>query len=192
MPLGSEVCAMTEVSTMTPPKPRAKAGAPGVPATRLERLLRRKQFLAVAAARHSAAAPGLVLQARKRKGVLPDQVSGDTPRLGYTASKKVGNAVARNRAKRRLRAAAALVLAEAALPLHDYVLVARQATVDRPWSDLLSDLRQTLKRLAPRPAPGQNVAARKSPRRGNAEAESSKHGIAGQDSNAIGEIVKLS
>ena len=61
-------------------------------------------------------------------------------RVGFTATRKLGNAVTRNRAKRRLRAAA-----QAALPLsgraaHDYVLVARPGTLSRPFSSLVEDL----------------------------------------------------
>ena len=61
-------------------------------------------------------------------------------RVGYTASRKVGNAVARNRAKRRLRAAAAAVLPLHGRSGHDYVLVARTATLTRDFADLLNDL----------------------------------------------------
>jgi len=65
-------------------------------------------------------------------------------RVGFTASRKVGNAVARNRAKRRLRAAAQAVLPSQARPCTDYVLVARPGTLTRPFADLLKDLAQTL------------------------------------------------
>jgi ribonuclease P protein component len=61
-------------------------------------------------------------------------------RVGFTASRKVGNAVARNRAKRRLRAAAAAVLPLHGREGHDYVLVARTATLTRAFADLLNDL----------------------------------------------------
>ena len=61
-------------------------------------------------------------------------------RVGFTASRKVGNAVARNRAKRRLRAAAAAVLPLHGRDGHDYVLVARTATLTRGFADLLNDL----------------------------------------------------
>jgi ribonuclease P protein component len=61
-------------------------------------------------------------------------------RVGFTASRKVGNAVARNRAKRRLRAAAQAILPEAAHACTDYVLIARPATLERPFPDLLKDL----------------------------------------------------
>jgi ribonuclease P protein component len=64
----------------------------------------------------------------------------DGLRVGFTASRKVGNAVARNRAKRRLRAAAAALLPLHGRAGHDYVLVARTATLTRPFADLLTDL----------------------------------------------------
>jgi ribonuclease P protein component len=66
-------------------------------------------------------------------------------RVGFTASKKIGNAVARNRAKRRLRAAARQVLPLLGRGGHDYVLVARGTTVARPFPDLLSDITTALK-----------------------------------------------
>ncbi len=61
-------------------------------------------------------------------------------RVGFTATRKLGNAVVRNRAKRRLRAAAAAVLPLSGRPAHDYVLVARPGTLDRPFSSLVEDL----------------------------------------------------
>jgi ribonuclease P protein component len=66
-------------------------------------------------------------------------------RVGFTASRKVGGAVQRNRAKRRLRAAAAAVLPLLGLPGNDYVLVARQSTLVRPFSGLLDDLAGAVK-----------------------------------------------
>lgn len=65
-------------------------------------------------------------------------------RLGFTASRKVGGAVERNRAKRRLRAAAQAVLPEQALPRTDYVLIARPATLTRPFEELVKDLAATV------------------------------------------------
>lgn len=66
-------------------------------------------------------------------------------RIGFTASKKIGNAVTRNRAKRRLRAAASQVLPLLGRPGHDYVLVARGTAVARPFPALLSDITTALK-----------------------------------------------
>ena len=87
--------------------------------------------------------PGLVLQACRRGAGEAD--SG--PRLGLTASRKVGNAVARNRARRRLRAAAEKVLPAMAEAGYDYVLIARKATPGRPFAALVGDLERALKRL---------------------------------------------
>jgi ribonuclease P protein component len=66
-------------------------------------------------------------------------------RIGFTASKKIGNAVARNRAKRKLRAAAQELLPLLGRPGHDYVLVARGTAVARPFAALLSDITTALK-----------------------------------------------
>ncbi len=65
-------------------------------------------------------------------------------RVGFTASRKVGGAVERNRAKRRLRAAAAAVLPGAARERTDYVLIARTSTLVRPFESLLDDLASAL------------------------------------------------
>ncbi|HZQ39956.1 MAG TPA: ribonuclease P protein component [Rhizomicrobium sp.] len=74
----------------------------------------------------------------------PEPLPG-TVRVGFTASKKVGNAVIRNRAKRRLRAAASQLLPLLGREGHDYVLVARGTTVARPFPALLSDISTALK-----------------------------------------------
>jgi ribonuclease P protein component len=108
------------------------------------RLKRREEFLRVAASRRKCALPGLVLQAARG---APDAAS---IRVGFTATKKLGGAVVRNRAKRRLRAAAAAVLPVAGTRGYDYVLVARAGTLDRSWPSLLDDLRKALEALAPK------------------------------------------
>ena len=108
----------------------------------LEKLRARSDYIAAAKAKH-VSTTGFVLQARKRM-----ETSAPHPRYGITCSKKVGNAVARNRAKRRLRA-----LANSVLPLlgrdgWDYVLIGRaQATVNQPFDMLLENLRFALKKL---------------------------------------------
>ena len=90
----------------------------------------------------------------KRQGTKGMMVQGlnrgdDGPmRVGFTCSKKVGNAVARNRAKRRLREAARLVLPDHGRPGWDYVLIgSRDRTADRPFDDLQNDLIHALRKL---------------------------------------------
>ena len=125
---------------MTPPETQGQgmnAEAPAAPpavSLCLETLRNRPDFLRAASARRQGTG-GFLLQARAR---------GDdsaTVRVGFTAYKKIGNAVARNRAKRRLREVARAILARDARPGWDYVLVAKPgATTTRDFTLLLDDL----------------------------------------------------
>jgi ribonuclease P protein component len=107
------------------------------------RLTQRQEFLKVAASRRRWVAQGLILQVAESPGPEPNAVF----RLGFTASRKVGGAVERNRARRRLKAAAAAVMTVHAARGMDYVLVARAETVRRPYAGLLADLERALKGL---------------------------------------------
>ncbi|MEJ6789077.1 ribonuclease P protein component [Brevundimonas sp. BR2-1] len=114
---------------------------------KIERMTSRPQFLA--AAKGVSEARGAVVVQRLDRGDDRSVV-----RLGFTATRKVGNAVIRNRAKRRLREAARAMAPLLAVPGSDYVFVARAGTADRPWDRLLDDVKSALTRLAtPRPAP---------------------------------------
>ena len=107
-------------------------------------LKNRSEFLRAAKAHHRASA-GFVLQGRKRG---PDETALDTIRVGFTCSKKVGNAVARNRAKRRLREIARTTLLPRGIPGWDYVLIGRaRTTADLAMADLNRDLKKALLEL---------------------------------------------
>lgn len=107
-------------------------------------LTRRADFLAAARARR-ASMPGFLLQARQRPAA--DGGAGAV-RVGFTCSKKVGNAVARNRAKRRLRALARALLASRGQPGWDYVLIGREgATAILDFAQMHRDLSAALDRV---------------------------------------------
>jgi ribonuclease P protein component len=115
------------------------------------RLKTRPEFLKVAATGAKWVTPGLVLQMRQRPATPAPGPAEDTgprqARVGFTVSRKVGNAIRRNRARRRLRAAVAEVLPEHGLAGCDYVLIGRAGTLKRGYADLLGDLRTALARI---------------------------------------------
>ena len=111
---------------------------------RIATLRNRPDFLKAAQARRAGTA-GFLLQARRRK---PDEPAEAPVRIGFTCSKKIGNAVARNRAKRRLRALAREVLPAHAHAGWDYVLVGRPGeTVSRDFRLLRDDLEAAMERV---------------------------------------------
>lgn len=138
---------------MTPPEMQGQgssAEAPNAPPAvslcektevTLKTLQNRPDFLRAASARRQGTG-GFLLQARER-------ADGDAiVRVGYTASKKTGNAVMRNRAKRRLREVARAILPTAGLPGWDYVLVSKPGvTTLRDFALLLADLRTALAQI---------------------------------------------
>lgn len=107
------------------------------------RLKKRAEFLRVAAKGRKAPAPGLVLQALER---------GDTAaaRYGFTVTKKVGNSVVRNRARRRLREVVRFLDREMALKGVDIVVIGRSGTCGRRFDALLGDYRKALRKAGVR------------------------------------------
>ena len=82
-------------------------------------------------------------------------MSSSVARVGFTVTRKVGSAVTRNRARRRLREVARAVLPEIAAPGCDYVLIARAGTLTRPYPDLIGDLKSAVTALAAKGRPSQ-------------------------------------
>ena len=101
------------------------------------RLTRRSEFLRVASAGRKAPSGGVVLQALRRD-------DHDPVRLGFTVTKKVGNAVVRNRTRRRMKAAARQLLLTRAVAGVDLVLIGRASTRSRPFAQLVADIARAL------------------------------------------------
>jgi ribonuclease P protein component len=148
--------------TAVGPAPDAAAPPPQT-LPKLRRLTKRAEFLHVAQG-SSAARGAVMIQRRPRAGAADMGV-------GFTATKKIGGAVVRNRAKRRLREAARALLPLHGEPGHDYVFVARAGTPARPWDRLVDDVKSALISLAaggdpPRPqtGPSRPPGARNRPR----------------------------
>jgi len=123
----------------------------------MERMRHRADFLA-AAAGAKAAGSGFTLQARQREDEGP-------PRVGFTVSKKVGNAVERNRVRRRLREIVRLAPAGRLRAGHDYVLIGRRAALAEPFDRMAAELDGALDRLhrghrLPRPRRPQSAEGR--------------------------------
>ena len=131
---------------------------------KLGTLKKRSEFLHVRDGLYSAKG-AVVVQMRARR---PQDGTKDTrpPRQGFTATKKIGNAVTRNRAKRRLREAARALLPEYGLPGYDYVFIARgaykgEATTARDFTALLDDVRKALITLSRRATPERGEPSKK-------------------------------
>lgn len=86
--------------------------------------------------------PGFVLLVRGRAD------GSDAMRVGFTVTKKIGNAVVRNRMKRRLRALARAILPEAGIPGADHVLIGRSGGIERDFALLSAELRKALAKVA--------------------------------------------
>ena len=109
----------------------------------LTRILKRPEYLRVKRQGISVAELGLVIQAAP----VANSSSYLQPRVGFTVSKRVGNAVKRNRVRRRLKSIASDVLPKEGFQSWDYVFIGRVVTLDRPYDLLLEDTRVALRKI---------------------------------------------
>ena len=125
----------------------ADAGHPAREAPDMKRLKKRNDYVKVA---RGARTPrrGFLLQSIRRTEGAADVVEADA-RFGFTVTKKMGNAVVRNRIRRRLRAAAALALAEQTGKPCDLVVIARPETVQADFTAMVADLSVAFDRARP-------------------------------------------
>lgn len=118
--------------------------------TIIGRLTKRAEFLHVKGGVRFVA-PSLILQARRR--AVAEGNDAHLARFGFTATKSLGGAVMRNRARRRLKEAVRLAAPRGAVEGYDYVLIARSGTVQRRFTELIKDLERALAKVhEPSPA----------------------------------------
>jgi len=110
-------------------------------ALRLVQLTKRADFLAANRGKR-APTPGFVLLVRPRGDDDP------TVRVGFTVTRKIGNAVVRNRMKRRFRALVRDTFADHAIPGADHVLIGRSSGIERDYAALAAELKRALAKLA--------------------------------------------
>lgn len=108
----------------------------------LDTIKKRPDFLAVRGGAR-ASVPCCLMEAKPRAKAPAGDFKG--PRFGFTVTKKLGNAVTRNRIRRRLKSALSKVAPALARDGFDYVIVARPAALDKPFEDLLTELTRALK-----------------------------------------------
>jgi ribonuclease P protein component len=125
--------------------------------TAIGRLKKRSEYL-FAKGGTRFATPSFVLQARRR---LPNSAENrKMARFGFTATKRLGGAVTRNRARRRLKEAVRLAAVDQAIEGYDYVLIARGGAVQRPFTEVIKDLQRAMNKVH---EPSSGKRHRKSP-----------------------------
>ncbi len=127
-----------------PPRPADGVSPPisqkdAAPSRGIERVKKRRDFLAANAGFRAPSAAFVLLVKPTERGEA---------RAGFTVTKKIGNAVARNRARRRLKEAARQVLPQNGLPSADHIFIARKLDAERPFDALVADVRAALAKAA--------------------------------------------
>jgi ribonuclease P protein component len=126
----------------------------GPPHGRIPTLKRRSEFLRIRGGGRWSS-PAFVLEGKPRDPSTGGKSAPTGPRFGFTITKQTGNAVERNRMRRRLKAAISALKAEHARPDYDYVVVARRPVLDNAFPSLVADLTKAFARVhtAPKGSP---------------------------------------
>ncbi len=126
----------------------------------LPRLKRRQDFVRIASQGQHWVTPNFILQCHPYLGLQGNDADQGI-RVGYVASRRVGGAVERNRAKRRLRVIVEQVLKEVGLVGFDYVLVARKVILAADFEQLLRDLKWAVKRIHTRTSKSERAESKR-------------------------------
>ncbi|MGO9771202.1 MAG: ribonuclease P protein component [Roseiarcus sp.] len=121
------------------------------------RLRRRAEFQRVSRGRR-AQAQSFTLQANRRA-----DARAALARVGFTVTKKIGDAVERNRIRRRLKEALRRAGAVAPSPDHDYVLMARREALTRPFAELIADIERAFAQMSRLASPARAAVQRAAP-----------------------------
>jgi ribonuclease P protein component len=138
------------------PLPSATPASTSAGRRRVGRLPQRADFLRLQATGRRHVTPAFILQAAERPA--SEDRHGPRPRVGFTVTKKIGNAVIRNRVRRRLRALAREVLLPVARADVDFVMIGRQEAIHRTYAAMADDLRKALRRLKAEATPSGHPA----------------------------------
>lgn len=114
----------------------------------ISKIKKRADFLKASKADFKYIAPSVIVQAREHTNGEIKMIGSLASRVGFTVSKKVGNSVIRNLIKRRLRAAARSLMPKYSMPNHDIVIIGRKKTIEKTFTEILTDLKKALIKLS--------------------------------------------
>ena len=114
----------------------------------ISKIKKRADFLKASKADFKYIAPSVIVQAREHTNGEIKMIGSLASRVGFTVSKKVGNSVIRNLIKRRLRAAARSLMPKYSMPNHDIVIIGRKKTIEKTFTEILTDIKKALIKLS--------------------------------------------
>ena len=145
-PHAAPVAAKASLPKTADPDAERPSSASG--SSSIQVIRKRSDFLAANRGKRFVAPGFILLVHRRRSSARGNDISENTVRYGITVTKKIGNAVTRNRMKRRFRALLAEALPDLGISGADHIMIGRKQDGERAFGDLLHDLRKGLKHLA--------------------------------------------